>query len=214
MRTVNDRILRRCFPVLLVVAITGAGMVRAQDRDKVTVRITSGPGGRYFCQASRAPDGWYTAKHCVTRGVKTFDGSPNVPPYSVDPNRDLAHFAGPPASIQLREPRQGDVKTATFSNGDTGHYVYERQVRSGDCYLVRTGPNSALNWCLDAIGSPAGEESQFLCFTAGRKPHQGDSGVGLVSDLDQRMAGVMTNGGPVPTPVCISGYGILAASVP
>jgi hypothetical protein len=197
----------------VVVLVSGRpAAVHATAADKVTVRITS---GRTFCQATRAPDGWYTARHCTQHpgGVWTFDGSRAVPPWSVDLDRDLAHFVGPPADVTMRAPHPGGGKTAIMADGKESHYSFQRPVAAGDCYLVETGPNMYANWCLET-GGREGERFDFYCYIDGKRPGAGDCGVGMRSDLDDALVGIVTHGGPVPGYLCASGYAALAVEVP
>lgn len=65
-------------------------------------------GGPAFCRSGPAPVGNYSAKHCAVYRNLRLGGVWTA--YSVDPARDLLHFAGPAhGGITMRAPADGDM---------------------------------------------------------------------------------------------------------
>jgi len=126
-----------------------------------------------------------------------FNGSATVPPYSLDPARDLGHIAGGvDPSVVMRAPTEGETLTAHYPGGVFSRYQYQRVV-DGRVYTAEHTPGDYL----------------LLCWADGKQPAPGMSGSGLVGD-DGALIGVQTNGGWVPPQICASGHAALAVAVP
>lgn len=190
----NGKLLRSIRAVIIgTLLVLTAAHVRASGAG-VNVRIL---GGGITCWAVPTVDGSYTARHCVEHGLAVFDGSRVVPPYSLDPSRDLAHIAGGAVpSTVLRDPVLGEALTAHYPGGEASRYAYQRIV-DGRVYTAERTPGEYL----------------LCCWIDGRAPARGMSGSGFVGD-DGALVGIMTNGGWIPTTICASGYAALAVAVP
>lgn len=178
-----------------IVVVLSAAAISASG-GMVSVRITA---GRHICRAAPTVDGFYTAGHCAQYpgGITSVTGQERVPPYSVDPSRDLAHIVGPAYDVTLRAPVPGEAAAIQMSGTVGSYYRFERVV-DGRVYTRERTPG----------------DYQLWCWVEGHLPRSGMSGSGLYADSDGALAGVMTNGGPIPRGICASGEAALALGVP
>lgn len=179
--------------VLALVVIVGTVLLaqrcqaRAGARGALAAGASSVPiylAGVLWCHAAPAPDGWYTAAHCTwgLRGRRLALVGVGVPPWSVDPARDLAHFEGAARSIPLRVPALYDYAVWQSSQGG-GTMQYAGSLDQ----LIVDYP---------------GQEYQVWCRVDGAAIRHGDSGTGLFAATDGALMGVVTNRSDAPVPWC------------
>lgn len=143
--------------ILLVIMLAGTCSAAAAA-PAVPLSVGVDAGGATFCRSGPAPVGRYSAKHCAVYPHLRADAAWTA--YSVDPSRDLLHFAGPAhAEITMRAPAGGDM--AEWRNERAAGTLRFYGVR----YMVGEGPGE-----LDS------GDYGVWCRQSGAEIYYGDSG--------------------------------------
>lgn len=154
--------------------------------------------GQRRCSALRAPDGWWTAAHCLRAGGDWLIRGRVMTAYSRDPNRDIAHFADPGADrdvplFTIRPPVLGErVRWASTKGAGTG------EIRILGTASV---PNA------DGIVTFADDDrfparAFYGCRTTGDPIRSGDSGGGIWADSDGAALAILVAASGGPTDIC------------